>query len=134
MNNISFESFKELAVSREFLNRNNALGYLRIYASVAKDALPLEGVNITIYKIIGNYKVIFYRGKTDSSGVIDNIVLPAPRMKNIASLEVPDYTTYQIEARKDKYYPILDYIIGIFGNIKNEQDIVLQPIINIEEN
>lgn len=85
---------------QEFLKNSPGTGYLKIRATSANEAVPVANLNIKVSKEIGNNKVIFYEGKTDYSGMINNIVLPAP-MSITNDLEIPKFNTYKIEAYDD---------------------------------
>ena len=52
-----------------------------------------------ITKDIGENKVLFFRGLTDSSGMISDIELPSPREdKNYKPGDKPQYTMYDVTA------------------------------------
>ena len=82
---------------QEFIRNNPGNGYLKIRASSANEAVPVEGLNIKVSKEIGNNNIIFYEGKTDYSGMINDIILPAP-MANMDDLVEPNFTEYKINA------------------------------------
>ena len=75
-------------------------------------------------KTINGEKVIFFQGVTDSSGIIDQILLPAKVPKKVVE-QASDviFTMYTVTAK----YPYSNlkrvYEVGIFDNIK-----VIQPI------
>ena len=80
----------------DFIIKNRGSGGLRIRAYTASEALPVSGLNIIVSSVISGIRVIFYRGITDTSGMINSIKLPAPKLTN--NLEIPSTTTYDIEA------------------------------------
>lgn len=82
---------------QEFIKENPGKGYLKIRASAAYEAIPIEGIKVKVTKQIGNNVVVFYEGETDHSGMINNIVLPAP-LKNTDDLIAPKFTTYDVIA------------------------------------
>lgn len=126
MKEILFDSqeFKESSDYANFIKENSGEGILKIQAYTANQAYPLEGVNIKIFKEINGNKVIFFSGKTDSSGIIDNINLPAKPAKEFVN-EKADivYTVYEIEATYPKNNIKKNYQVSIYDNIK-----VIQPI------
>ena len=118
------EEFKESAIYKNFISINNAKGLLKIEASTASGAYPLKDVDIVISKMIDGSKIIFFKGKTNDSGVIESIVLPTREVKN----EVNDasdilYTTYDLEAIDNEYGLSKNYNVSIFDNVK-----VIQPV------
>lgn len=79
-----------------FIKNNPGIGKLKIRSYTASEALPIEGLNITVFGDIFGTKVIFYSGKTDASGVIPTISLPTPSLTN--NLEIPNTIQYKIDA------------------------------------
>lgn len=118
------EEFKDSSTYKNFININNGKGILKIEASTASEAYPLEGVEVTISKKLDGQKVIFYNGVTNNSGIIDGIVLPTRRIENEVE-DVSDivFTTYDLVANYPKYNMNKEYDVSIFDNIK-----VIQPI------
>jgi len=82
---------------QKFVSDNPGKGYLKIRASSINEAIPASGINIRVSKVIGNNNVIFFEGATDESGMINDIVLPAPRAIT-SDLEVPNFTEYKLSA------------------------------------
>ena len=83
-----------------FISNNPGYSTLKVRASAANEAYPIANVDIEVSKIIGEYEVIFYEGKTDSSGMINNIILPSPKAIS-SDLEVPEFTDYKLVAKSD---------------------------------
>lgn len=118
------DTFRSTGIYKNFINMNTAQGILKVDASVLSNAYPLSGIEITIYKDLGNDKVIFFEGKTNESGIIDNIILPTKDMEDeITGVSDIDFTTYNLVAKYDKYNLEKEYDVSIFDNIK-----VIQPI------
>jgi hypothetical protein len=134
MEYLSFDSFKKLDIYNDFISKNPALGHLKIQAFTAYGAIPVEGVEILIYKDIGEYNVIFYSGKTDKNGMIDDIVLPAPIAVKANSLDTPEYTIYEMNAIHEGYETIKKYTIGMFGDINVIQYVKMTPEVILENN
>ena len=82
---------------QKFLKDNTGRGSLKIRASAANEAIPISGIKIKVSKVIGDNKIVFFQGETDYSGMINNIVLPAP--PSIDNDEVaPNFTGYYVTA------------------------------------
>ena len=128
---ISFEEFKKLNEYQQFILDNPDVGYLKVQAFTAYGAIPIENVNIVISKDIGNYKVIFFQGVTNSSGIISDIMLPAP--ETITNPDTtPAYTIYNMTAIHSEYETIKNYSIGMFGNVRVLQYVKMMPQIDLE--
>lgn len=126
MEDILFDSeeFKNSDIYSNFIKENSGNGVLKVQAYTANQAFPLADVFIKVFKEIDGQKVLFFSGKTDSSGIIDNISLPAvPAKEDVNKQEDIVYTTYDIEATYPKSNVKRNYQVSIFDNIK-----VIQPI------
>lgn len=131
MNTISFtdESFKQTDSYKKFINNNPDSSNLKIQASKANSAMPVADVEVIISHIIDEYKVIFFNGKTNESGIIENIPLPVPK-KDPNDLDIPLSTTYNIEAIYTKENIDILYKAKMFSGIDAIQNIDINP--NIE--
>ena len=111
---------------QKFVRDNPGMGYLKIRASSINEAIPASGINIRVSKVIGNNNVIFFEGATDESGMINDVVLPAPRAIT-SDLEVPNFTEYKITATGDDINQ--EYTISICCSITIIQYINVIPSI-----
>ena len=118
------EEFRNSSLYKSFINNNSGKGVLKIEASTASEAYPLKGVEIIISKIIEDNKIIFFKGVTNDSGIIDGIILPTREIKKEVT-DVSDivFTTYDLVASYPEYDLSKKYDVTIFDNIK-----VIQPI------
>lgn len=132
MNIINYEEFKKMAEYEKFINENSDFGLLKVQVFTAYNAIPIPNTEIIISKTFGDLKVVFFRGVTDSSGIIDNISLPAPISSSASSLEAPNYTIYDLTAINVGYESIKQYAIGMFGGIKVIQYVKMTPEIILE--
>ena len=126
MNEILYDSeeFNNNEGCCNFMELNDGFGILKVQVATTNDAYPLSGVNIIITKYIDGKEVVFFKGITDESGIIDNIKLPAvPTKEEIMQESDIAYTVYNLKAvyPKNNFEKIYD--ISIFDNIK-----VIQPI------
>lgn len=133
MNNVNINelSFQSTESYKKFIEDNPGKGNLMIRASSAKEAIPLPNVDITVSKTIDNYNVIFFQGKTDNSGMINNLSLPAPKSNN-NDLITPQSTTYLITATTNNKKQT--YTINMYNNICVVQTINIIPEMNEEIN
>ena len=119
MNEMDYDEFINTSEYQNFIQRNPDSGSLKVFAYTAYKAMPLEGVNVKITKTIGNSKVVFFSGFTDSSGIIDNIILPTPREETIANYDLlPQSISYDLEAVLSGYEPLVYKDIPMYGGTK----------------
>lgn len=126
-NYITYEQFKTTPSYEKFLAENPSQGVLKVQAFTSDQAIPIADAEVYIVKKIDGQDVLFFKGTTNSSGIIDNIVLPAPDGDyNFETLETPKYTTYELVFSSKLYNTIQQYQIAMFGGIKVLQYIKLK--------
>lgn len=117
---------KESLEYQEFLKNNTGKGNLKIRAYAASEALPVSGVQVIISTNVNGKKMVFYEGVTDTSGMINTISLPAPKLED-SNLVVPLTTTYQIEV----LFPTTDlkekYEVNMYDGICVIQNLNIIP-------
>lgn len=126
MNEILYDSeeFNSDEGCCNFMEENDGYGTLKVQVATSNEAYPLSGVEITITKFIDGKEVIFFKGLTNESGIIDNIRLPAiPTKEEILKESDIVYTVYNLKANYPKNNFEKMYDVSIFDNIK-----VIQPI------
>lgn len=112
----------------EFLNQNPGKGTLKIQAFTARQALPVPGVHIIVSKRIGDEDHIFFEGTTDESGLIDNIVLPAPlRGSSEKPFQPHPFALYDIHADHPSYRQQDLRQAAVFDGVKSIQPVDLFP-------
>lgn len=127
---ISYEEFQKTDAYLAFAKQNSDVGYLKVQAFMADQAIPIPDVEILITKEIGDDVVIFFRGYTDSSGIIDNITLPAPAdTYNVSTETFSEFEVYDLTAVKESFQTLKKYTIGMFGGLKVLQYIKMVPMI-----
>ena len=125
--NVNDESFLDSQIYKNFINENPGLGYLKIRAYAASQAVPISGMKIVISKDIGGNKVIFFEGVTNDSGVIDGILLPVPRVSS-DNMMAPVVTTYDLSATYDGESRV--YKVNVYDDIHVVQSINVTPNIS----
>lgn len=123
--NVNDANFRSSAIFKDFMSKYPKLGYLRVRAYSANEAIPIVGLNIIISVMYNNDRIIFYEGKTNESGITENIKLPAPAI-NPDNLDVPYYLTYDIDAiylNNSRN----SYKVNIYAGIQSIQNINAKP-------
>lgn len=126
MDYITFSEFENLPIYGDFFKDNPDVGYLKVNVSTANGAFPVSGARVIITKEVGPYNVLFFSGETNDSGMIENIVLPAPpRVSN--NLEMPKYTLYDLRVTHSGFQNVSGYTLGVFGDTKIIQYVRMIP-------
>lgn len=134
MNNVSLndKDFLNSNVYMEFMNNNPGIGYLKIRAYSANQAIPVKGLKIVVNKKIDGYYVNFFEGYTNESGVIENIGLPTPKLDS-NDLIVPKSTSYEIIASLNNQTN-LNFIVNVYDKLYVIQNISVVPKMNMGGN
>ena len=132
MYNFYDEDFRKTSTYNNFIRENPNESILNIRTSAANEAIPIDGVRIIVSKDIDNYKVIFYDGITDNSGMINNIILPTPSLDS-NDLVVPKAISYDIEAIYEKDNVDRFYKVLMYPGIKVIQNINIVPTLEVVE-
>lgn len=127
--NINDQTFLNSDLYQDFIKDNPKIGRLRIRAFAANEAVPIEGVNITVSTIYNDNNIIFYKGVTDSSGLIERIFLPAPLLVT-NNLEIPNKRVYEILATYPKDNLNTVYKVNIYEDVCVVQNINIVPSYN----
>ena len=128
--NITDEKFINTDIYQKFINANPGSGTLMIRAFAASGAIPISNLNITVSKLIDDYNVIFFKGVTDNSGMIKNIILPAP-LKMTNDLNIPLSTNYEIKAYYEPNNLNLEYKVNMYDDIYVVQNIAIIPEVEV---
>ena len=124
----TLKEFEDTEEYKNFLNENPSTGILKVEAFTANEAIPITDVQILITKEIDGTNVLFYSGKTNSSGIIDNIILPAPKsVLDPSPNDIPKYTIYNLTAINEGYEIIKKYQIAMYGDTKIIQYVKMIP-------
>lgn len=129
---INDNQFKKTNIYKEYLNNHKGVGYLKIKASSANEAVPIQGIKIAVTKTINNDKIVFFEGITNESGIINNIPLPTFKNNN-DNLISPLYETYDILSLYEKDNLKQNYKANIFDGIYVVQNINIKPAMNMED-
>lgn len=133
MNLVSYEDFKKTESYQNFIKENPSTGTLKVEVFTAYQAIPISDTEIIVTKDIDEDKVLFFRGRTDSSGMISGIKLPSPAEDtDYQPGSTPKYTMYDVTAIHEGYERIKKYDVAIFGNTGVIQYIKMIPEVDME--
>ena len=131
--NINDVEFTNSSLYQQFIKENPGQGLLKIRAYAANEAVPMSGLKVVVSKMINeNTRAIFFEGITDSSGIIDNILLPAPTA-NTDNLIIPNTTEYDISATYPRDNVNQLYKVKIYDKLAVLQNIIVVPTMMVGE-
>lgn len=128
---IDDKDFVESKIYENFMKENEGLGSLEIRASSVDEALPIKDLNVEVSTDYLNNKIIFFKGVTDSSGMIKKLDLPTPKITT-TNEETPNKRVYKIEVNYPKNNFKNTYLVNIYEGVCVLQNINIVPSFNIE--
>lgn len=115
---------------QEYIDENKGRGSLKIQASVAKDAFPIKDVFVDVSMIYKGKRYSLYNDSTDSSGIVNEIVLPSKLSAESQSPQTaPDSDTqYLISAYHPGFEAVVDCPVNIYDRVETILPISLNPL------
>ena len=110
-----------------FRRRNNSAGWLRVQAFAGPQTLPVPDADVLVTRDFVDGVRRFASGKTDQSGVLDGITLPAP--DNTLAQDpgtIQPYALYDIRVSHPDYRTEIYKQVPIFPGIKSIQPVQFQ--------
>ncbi len=130
--NVNDTEFINSEIYKKFINENPKIGYLKIRAYAANQAVPISGLNVVVSKEIDNNRIIFFEGATNESGIIEQISLPAPKV-NSDNLGMPDRISYDIITTYNPDKSKRIYKVNIYENVYVIQTINIVPELMVSD-
>ena len=129
MNEINYNDLKSTEEFLDFNKNNPDVGYLNIRAYAANSAIPIAGLEVKVFKIINDKKIIFFDGKTDNSGMISKISLPTPPVNNDDEV-IPLSQEYEVSSTYNGEELLFKVIM--YANIQVLQNISVVPNLRLD--
>ena len=116
----------------EFLMNYPGRGSLKVQVSVARDAFPVEGVFVEVSSIVNGKRYSLYHDITDSSGIVNEIVLPALPGSASMSPETAGQgeAEYFVSAFHPAFREIIDCPVKVLDRIETILPVTLTPSAN----
>lgn len=109
-------------------------GFLRFSVSTAYNTIPLKDATVYVYTdpSNGDEGTLLYTLTTNVDGLTETVTLPTPPLSESLSPEYPKpYSTYNVFAAKQGYYPTEGRTVPLFPGITSIQPINLIPVSEI---
>ena len=104
-------------------------GKLIVITRSARQAIPVEGVLITVTSNQKEYSGVVASRKSDVNGVTESIDLPAPPKSNSdAPGNSLPYSLWNIDADVNGYYPVRNIGAQVYDGVTTVQTVELIPL------
>lgn len=122
----------------EFKSECNKRGILRVETYSSNGLYPVGNSRVIVYKEIDGEKYYIYDSHTDSSGILDNLQLPAPD-KSLSETEqgscgLAPYATYDIFVSHPGFISTYLENVPIFDSTVSIQSVEMLPTVSGEQN
>lgn len=122
----------------EFKGECNKRGILRVETYSSNGLYPVGNSRVIVYKEIDGEKYYIYDSHTDSSGILDNLQLPAPD-KSLSETEqgscgLAPYATYDIFVSHPGFISTYLENVPIFDSTVSIQSVEMLPTVSGEQN
>lgn len=112
-------------------NQTGNFGFLRFSVGSALGTIPIEGATVYVYTDPSGESEgrLLYTLTTDEDGLTETVTLPTPPLSESFSPEAPKpYSTYNVFASKQGFYPTEGRTVPLFPGITSIQPINLIPL------
>ncbi len=121
----------------EFKGECNKRGILRVETYSSNGLYPVGNSRVIVYKEIDGEKYYIYDSHTDSSGILDNLQLPAPD-KSLSETEqgscgLAPYATYDIFVSHPGFISTYLENVPIFDSTVSIQSVEMLPTVSGEQ-
>lgn len=115
---------------QEYIDENKGRGSLKVQASVAKDAFPIKDVVVDIAMIYKGKRYSIYNDTTDSSGIVNEIVLPSKLSSESQNPQTAGQsdTVYLVSAYHPGFETVTDCPVLIYDKVETILPIALNPL------
>ena len=111
-----------------FLAANRQTGFLRVQVSAADQAYPIQNAEVVVSKHFAQTDSVFFTDRTDASGIMSRISLPAPdRSLASAPSALQPYATYDINVSHPGFAKVNLKNCVVFDGIETIQQVELIP-------
>lgn len=117
-------------LDEDFISEHSGTGTLKIQVAAARGAFPIENAKVIIDRRTENERIVLYEKTSDSSGIVDDIILPAlPAVfSQTESTAENSGTVYYVSVNHPSYLPVDSVRIKIYDAVNTILPIVLEPI------
>ncbi len=113
----------------QFINDNSGRGTLKVQVSAAREAFPIKDAIVDVAVIHNGKRYTLYNDLTNSSGIVDRIVLPANSHENSLSSSTAGNgeTQYLMSLYHPSFLPLNNISITVFDKIETILPVAMTP-------
>ena len=140
MNNLS-ESQRQSGVSpfvpeyQDYISSYPGRGTLKVQISAAYEAFPVNGVEVDVSVIHNGVRYLLYSDITNSSGIVDNMVLPTRAVDTVLAPKTSDENEaqYLVSLFHPSFISVVDKVVTVYDRIETILPLSLTPVNHMTE-
>lgn len=116
----------------EYIQGNPGRGTLKVQVSSANQSFPVGNVFVDVAVLSNGIRYSLYQDVTDSSGIVDEIVLPSCAAADNNSPETAGRkdATYLVSVFHPAFKEVVDFPVTVQDRVETILPIVLEPLNN----
>ncbi len=110
-------------------------GTLKVQISAAYEAFPVKGVEVDVAVIHNGVRYLLYSDTTNSSGIVDNMVLPTRPVDTALNPKTSDIdeAQYLVSLFHPSFQSIIDKVVTVYDRIETILPLSLTPANHMTE-
>ena len=110
-------------------------GSLKVQINAAYEAFPVKGVEVDVAVIHNGVRYLLYSDKTNSSGIVDNMVLPTRPADTVLNPKISDKdeAQYLVSLFHPSFQSVIDKVVTVYDRIETILPLSLTPANHMTE-
>ena len=120
---------------QDYINGYPGRGTLKVQISAAYEAFPVKGVEVDVAVIHNGVRYLLYSDTTNSSGIVDNMVLPTRPVDTALTPKTSDAdeARYLVSLFHPSFKSIIDKAVTVYDRIETILPLSLTPVNHMTE-
>ena len=113
-----------------YISENPGRGSLKVQISAAFEAFPVAGVEVDVAVYSDGVRYSLYHDVTDSSGIVDNMVLPTRATDTLLNpkTSAADEAQYLVSLFHPSFRSVIDKVVTVYDRIETILPMSLTPV------
>ena len=119
----------------DYINDYPGRGSLKVQISAAYEAFPVKGVEVDVAVIHNGVRYLLYSDTTNSSGIVDNMVLPTRAADTVLNPKTSDANEaqYLVSLFHPSFKSVVDKVVTVYDRIETILPLSLTPVNQMTE-
>ena len=120
---------------QDYISSYPGRGTLKVQISAAYEAFPVNGVEVDVAVIHNGVRYLLYSDRTNSSGIVDNMVLPTRPVDTVLAPKTSDSdeAQYLVSLCHPSFQSVIDKVVTVYDRIETILPLSLTPVNQMTE-